>query len=122
MPYKIIWEDKGIYIKWFGIISAEENIRLNGEIYGTKLFETIDYQIGDFLDAEYATFSERDIYIIATLEKQASRWNKNLKVAHIANDPEIINAIRSYELNMRESGWEFGLFDNLEDARKWVSA
>ena len=93
MPYKISWEEKGMYIKWFGIITAEENIQLNGEIYGNKLFETLEYQIGDFLDAKHAVFSERDIHVIATLEKQASRWNKKLKVAHITKDPEIVKVI-----------------------------
>jgi len=122
MPYKISWEERGVYIKWFGIITAEENIRLNGEIYGNKLFETIEYQIGDFIDAEHATFTEREIYVIAKLEIQASRWNKRLMVAHITKDPEIVKAIKSYEYNLRESDWKFGIFDDLEDARKWVKA
>ena len=121
MPYRITWEERGIYIKWSGIITAEENIRLNGEIYGNKLFEKIDYQIGDLSEATPSVFSERDIQVITTLEKHASRWNKKLMVAHIAHDPELINSIKAYELKLIDTGWKFGIFDNLEEARKWVN-
>lgn len=121
MPYKIYWEEKGVYIQWHGVITAKENIRSNGELYGNKLFESIDYQIADFLNAEHATFSKKEIYVIAALEKHASRWNKKLMVAHIAHDPELINSIKAYELKLIDTGWKFGIFDNLEEARKWVN-
>ncbi|PKP30742.1 MAG: hypothetical protein CVU00_13430 [Bacteroidetes bacterium HGW-Bacteroidetes-17] len=122
MTYKIFWEDRGLNIKWSGIITDEEIIRPNGEIYGNKLFENIDYQIADFLNATPSIFSVRDILVIYTLEKQASRWNKKLMVAHIARDPEFINSIKAYESKMINTGWKFGIFDNLGDTRKWVNA
>ncbi len=122
MPYKVFWEEEGVYVRWSGLSDADESIKLNGDIYGCKHFDTIKYIISDTLDAELPNFSEIDIRIIAKLDEQASRWNPNLKVAHISNNPEFVQLIKSYENKMDDSGWTFGVFDNLEDARKWVDS
>jgi len=122
MPYKIQWEEKGVYIKSIGVITAKENVQINGEIYGKKNFDTIEYQISDILDADLSIFNEKDISIISQLDFSASVWNKKLKVAHITKDPELIRLIKQYEKKMGESGWEFMIFDTVEKARKWVNS
>jgi len=111
-----------MYIKWFGQASAEENINLNGEIYGDKRFDTIEYQIGDFLDVDSVDFSDKEVNVIAKLEMHASVWNKKIKAVHITKDPDLIRKIKLYETQLKGSGWQFMIFDNLEDARKWVSS
>lgn len=121
MPYKIVWEKEGVYVKWSGLSDAEEAIKLNGEIYGHRYFDTIKYIISDTLDAEIPNYSETDLRVIAKLDEQASKWNPNLKIAHISNNPEFIALINSYENKMDGSGWIFMVFDNLDDARKWVN-
>ncbi len=122
MPYKVFWEEEGVYVRWSGLSNAEESIKLNGEIYGYKYFDTIKYIISDTLDAEIPNFSEIDLRIIAKLDEQASKWNPDLKIAHISNNPEFVQLIKSYENKMDDSGWTFMVFDNLEDARKWVDS
>lgn len=122
MPYKINWEEEGVYVKWSELTTANENIRLNGEIYGYEKFDTIKYLISDILDSEFPEYTEKEIRIIAKLDAQASIWNKNLKIAHITKKQAFIDLIKSYEDQMHESGWKFMTFDNLEDARKWLSS
>lgn len=122
MPYNISWEEKGMYIKIWDEFSAEENLQLNGEIYGNKNFDAIKYQIADFLEADTSMFTTNDIKVISRLEFHASVWNKSLKVAHITRDANFIKYVKLYESQMEGSGWEFAIFDNLEDARKWVEA
>ncbi len=122
MPYKIVWEEKGVYIKSTGIVIANENLQLNGEIYGNKNFDTIEYQIANFLDADVSAFNDKEISVIARLESSASIWNKKLKVAHVTKDPEFIRLIKVYENQLEKSGWQFMIFDTVEKARKWVNA
>ncbi len=121
MPYKIQWEEKGVYVKSFGIVTANENLQLNGEIYGNKKFDTIEYQISDLLDADLSILNDKNISVISQLDFSASAWNKNLKVVHITKNTELIRLIKIYETRMGESGWQFMISDTLEDARKWVS-
>lgn len=122
MPSKLFWEEKGAYIKWSGLITADENIRVNGEIYGCKNFDTIKYLISDILDAELPDFTDTNLRVIAKLDEQASKWNPNLKIAHVSNNPESVQLIKSYENKMDDSEWTFMVFDNLEDAREWVDS
>ena len=121
MPYKIDWEDHGLLIKWTGKVTASDNIRSNGQMYGNQKFDTISYQICDFLDAEFTDYTDKQIRIISELELQASDWNKSLKVVHITKNPILIQVIKKYEKRMEPSGWKFMICDNMEDARKWVN-
>ncbi len=120
MPYKIEWEDSGLMIKWNGKVTASDNIRSNGEMYGDKRFDTLTYQICDFLDAEFTHYTDKEIRIISELELQASNWNKNLKVVHLTKNPVLVKVIKKYEKRMESSGWKFFISDSLEEARKWV--
>ncbi len=120
MPHKTYWEEKGMLIDWSGVIDSTEVLKSNGAIYGDKRFDEIRYQINDFLKAEFANFSDKEIQIIATLELQASDWNKHMKVVHVTTDPNLIADIRIYEKRMEASGWQFLICDTLDEARKWV--
>lgn len=120
MPYTIQWEEKGVYIKSSGIITSKDNVQLNGELYGKKNFDTIEYQISDLLDADLSILNEKDISVISQLDFSASVWNKNLKVAHVTKNSELIRLIKLYENKMGKSGWKFMIFNTVEDARKWV--
>lgn len=121
MPYKIQWEEKGVYVKSSGIVSAKDNLQLNGELYGNKNFDTIEYQISDLLDADLSIFNEKDISVISQLDFSASVWNKNLKVVHITKNTELIRLIKKYEQKMEKSGWQFMIFDTVDEARKWIN-
>lgn len=121
MPYTIQWEEKGVYIKSSGQITAKDNLQLNGELYGNKNFDTIEYQISDLLDADLSILNKKDISVISQLDFSASVWNKDLKVAHITKNTELIRLIKIYEERMEKSGWQFMIFDTVEEARKWVS-
>lgn len=104
MSYKISWENEGVYVKWSGKSTAEETIKLNGELYGRRKFDTIKYIISDLIDSEFPDFTELELRVIAKLDAQASVWNKNLKIAHVSKDPEFIALIKSYEVQMDDSG------------------
>ncbi len=120
MPYKITWEEQGTYIQWYGECTPEENMQANGKIYGDSRFDLIRYQISDVLQADTNSFTDRNIEVIAKLELKASIWNKSLLVAHVTRDQKLIQQIRIYEDIMKDSNWEFGIFDSLNAARVWI--
>ncbi|MBC34725.1 MAG: hypothetical protein CL663_01590 [Bacteroidetes bacterium] len=121
MPYTIKWIDRGVYTKTTGKLTFNENIKYVGELYGDRRFEDIDFQISDLLEADMSDFNEESAKRIGEFDKISTVWNPKMKVAHIAIDPGVIQIIDSYEKSMSETGWEFKLFSNLEDAMKWVS-
>lgn len=120
MPYNITWEPKGVLVKWYGKCTYKENLEANGMLYGDKRFDSIHYQISDILDADTSAFTNHDITVIARLELKATIWNKNMLVAHITQNRALIEQIKMYEVEMRDSNWKFGIFDTIEQARAWV--
>ena len=122
MPHTTYWEEKGMLIEWSGVIEATEVLKSNGAVYGDKRFDSIRYQINDLRNAEYASFTEKEINIISALELQASDWNRYMKMVHVTQDPKLIADIRQYEKKMEASGWEFLICSTVAEARQWVSA
>ena len=120
MSYTITWMPHGVVIRLSGEITFEENMKFNGKIYGDARFETIRYEIGDYRNVTKFHVSEKETTVIANLERQSSRWNNHMKVAHITSDPYMIKLIHQYEKTMANTAWEFGLFETMEEAEDWV--
>ena len=52
MTFNINWYKKGVYVKFRGIVTAQDLIDANNYVISNVNFETIDYQIFDFLFIE----------------------------------------------------------------------
>jgi len=50
MAYEIIWEEKGILVKFSGTVDEQEVMTINNIMYGDKRFDAITYQIADYTD------------------------------------------------------------------------
>ncbi len=120
MPYAIVWKPDGVIIRYSGIVSYDENIAANGQLYGDPRFESIKYQIADFLTVTDFQISKKESSIIGELDFQSTRWNSHIKVAHITQDNDIIERVKVYEETMKDTAWEFGIFNTMEEAQKWV--
>lgn len=122
MPYKIIWKPDGVIIRFFGIVSFDENMAANGQLYGDSRFESLRYQIADFSEVTDFQLSEKEASIIAQLDFQSTRWNTHVKAAHVTQNKTIIKLIDLYKEQMQETSWEVGLFNTLEEALDWVES
>ena len=52
MSYETIWEEKGIYWKYKGILTGDDLLQSNVAIYGDARFDKLRYQLIDMLDVE----------------------------------------------------------------------
>ena len=52
MTFNINWAKKGVYIKFRGVVSSQDLIDANNYVISNGKFDTIDYQIFDFLDID----------------------------------------------------------------------
>ena len=120
MPYQLIWEDTGVFVKMHGKLTFSEIMECNGEIYGDSSFDYLKYEIGDFLDVESFEVSEKETLTISRLEIQSANWNKFLKVAHVTRDKKIIELIELYKEALKDTNWEIDIFNTIEEAYAWV--
>lgn len=123
MSHTTTWEKHGIYWQFYGIVDAKEYLATDAELYNDPRSDHIKYWIWDGTDIEELAISDMHAELIASADWAATEHNKNVKGAIIATDPGIKNLMEVYiETSMEfESSWQVKIFDNIKDARQWVS-
>ena len=118
MPYTTTWTQHGVTWKYTGILTGEELLQSNLNIYGDERFDDLLYQIVDLSEVEQMTVSPILIRKIAYLDMAAAHTNPRIRVAVI--DGKQLNDI--YSENANETHWPTQDFDSMEAALVWVHA
>lgn len=124
MPYRTIWEDKGIVWEFYGDVTAQEIEDANDGFYRDLRSDDAKYQIVDATKVTSVEWNELQINITAAYDIGASHSIKNLKMAYVATDEETIYKLEKYiEVSRRlNSNWHFKGFQNIKDAREWIAS
>jgi len=124
MPYLTKWEDRGIRWEFFGDVTAEEIEKANKEFYNDERSDRAKYQIVDATKISTVEWNDLEIVKTAAYDIGAGHVIKNLKVAYVAHNKEIVSKIEKYiEISKRlNSSWIFKGFDDFESAREWVTS
>jgi len=124
MPHTTTWEKDGIWWQFHGTVDAKEFIEADAELYNDPRFDRIKYWIWDGTHIEELAIDEVHAELIAATDWAATEYNKEIKGAMIAKDKNIQKRIKRYlEVSMEfESTWQLRVFENLEEARQWVSS
>jgi len=120
MPYQIEWRDCGVYWTYTGVVTGEDILQSNFDIYGDERFDDLRYEIVNLLEAEKVEVSERHMQKVAHLDSAAARTNTNIRVAVVAREAEAVFLQTLYSKFSKENGWPTRLFESVEDAEAWV--
>jgi hypothetical protein len=121
MACELIWEEKGVLAKHYGIVSEQEVMETNDEMYGDVRFETITYQISDYTEATNIQITPKDAKIIGTLDKTSSRWtSRKMKIVVVTKDEKFVPIVLTYFREFEGTTWECRIFETLEMAYEWV--
>lgn len=122
MPYQITWRTNGVYWRYYGVLSGNELLQSNFDIFGDERFDDLRYQIVDLTDVEEVEVTEKHMRKVAHLDMAASRSNPRVKVAVVAQTDAAAKLSDLYEKFCEDkSPWITKLFRNLVDAEAWVS-
>jgi hypothetical protein len=116
MPYTTTWTQYGVIWKYTGILTGEELLQSNMDIYGDERFDDLLYQIVDLSEVESVTVTPAWIRKIVHLDMAAAHTNPRIRVAVIDGKP--LNEI--YCENANEAHWPTKDFDTMEAALAWV--
>lgn len=119
MTFNINWDKKGVYIKFRGLVTAQDLIDANNYVISNANFELINYQIFDFLNIDNFKITSYDISIIGVMDKSQTDFKKEMKVAIITDDDDVKRITSEYDQIMSGSNWITKIFSTLEDARTW---
>ena len=123
MPYETIWEENGVFQRFFGQITRDERMRASSEIHGDSRFDTIRYWIIDSLDIDSYDLGKSDAEILANTDNAASRTNPSVLMPIVCTHIIHRNNFLHYLIHLKKAGspWMGKLFDNVKTARQWIS-
>ena len=119
MQYK--WEKNGLYRQFTNKICGEEVLNINLNMQGDSRFDDIRYVINDFTKIVDFDFSDIDIHKISAVDNAASKSNPNIRIALVSTLEPLLVWIKLYCEKMKDSPYECEIFNNIDDAYKWVS-
>jgi hypothetical protein len=122
MPYTTTWTGNGVIWKYTGVLTGQEALQSNLDIYGDARFDDLRYQIADFTDVTDNQISEAYTKKIAYLDRAASQTNPNIKVAVIMKNSDFIDTADIYAELSKNSPWQVKVCHSREDADAWVGA
>ncbi|MBI9055891.1 MAG: hypothetical protein JEY96_18870 [Bacteroidales bacterium] len=120
MTFNINWDKDGVYVKFRGEVTAQDLIDANNYVISNANFDTIKYQIFDFLHIDKFSITSYDISIIGTMDKSQSEFKQDMQVAIVTEDDYVAEITREYDHFMTGSNWTTKVFPKLDDARSWV--
>ena len=120
MPYTTTWNRQGVVWTYSGVLTGQEALQSNLEIYGDERFDDLHYQIADFTAVTDNQISDLHTKKIAYLDRAAAQTNPNIKVAIVMKDVEHLNTADVYSELSKHSPWELKVCHSLEEAQAWV--
>ena len=122
MTFEAIWEEKGIYWKYSGILTGDDILQSNVSIYGDSRFDKLRYQLLDMLDVESFDVDTEAMEEVTAMDLGASQTNPNLIVAVVATQVQARRLVELYENTTGGAPWETEIFESVEAARAWITS
>lgn len=121
MPYKITWQEHGVVWHYSGVLTGNELLQSNLDIFGDERFDDIRYQIVNLAGADKIEVTEGHMRKIAYLDMAAARTNPRVKVAVVSdNDAATQLSVHYDKFCDAKSPWESRVFSSIEEAEAWV--
>lgn len=122
MAYATEWEKHGVLWRYWGIVTGNELIKSNLDIYGDERFDAMKYQIVDLSKVSTFNVTRDEMLKVAAYDRAAALSNPRVRVAVITDLTAIKSLTRLYDAENIKSPWETEIFTDIEDARIWAGA
>ena len=123
MSYELIWEDRGVLFQFQNVVTGDELVQSNLDVYADPKFESIEYELAMFSDSVEFEASSETVRRVANMHAEASKRNPNIIVAIVASQLVIRGLANLYRLNSEIAGgtWETEFFETEQEAREWLA-
>lgn len=122
MPVELRYEDGGAGVRFIctGIVSGDEMLAANEEVYSPDRLEALRYHLTDFTGAESFNFPKDVVRQIAFQDEKAAETNPNLIMA-VAGDRDLIFGLsRMWQAFVGEEHVKTHVFRTVAEAEAWI--
>ncbi len=123
MPYELMWEDRGVLWRFGDVVTDDELVQCNLDVYSDPKFESIEYELAIFPDSMVFEASVATVRRVAEMDVEASGRNPKIVVAIVATQRVIRGLANLYRLQTEATGglWKTAHFKTEEEARRWLA-
>ena len=121
MPYRITWEQNGVYCQFWGEVEAANVIAMLRDISSDGRFDTIHYWLTDYLDVTHQHIVAEEVDEMIALEFAHHCSNSRYYAVAVANDAGILALLRYWTSHHPDQN-QLAYFTTVEEARAWIAA
>ncbi len=123
MSYELIWENRGVVFRFRDIVTGDELVQSNLDVYADPKFERIEYELAIFSDSVKFEASSETVRRVAEMDAAASNRNPKVIVAIVASQLVIRGLVNLYRLQSEVAGgtWQTEFFETEPEARNWLA-
>ncbi|ADE55575.1 hypothetical protein [Coraliomargarita akajimensis] len=119
MPFTTEWIEHGVIWRYSGILTGEELIQSNLDIYGDPRFDDLRFQIVDLREITELDVNDRCMKRIAHLDMAAARTNPRIRVAVIEGKAHS-HLNNAYLSSVQDGHWPAAAFSSEAEALQWA--
>lgn len=122
MIYKFEWIDNNAHVTFDDAVNFNDINQADEKIFSDLRFDLMKYAIFDFSNIQKFNVTKEEAQIIGILDKSASIWNRNIRIALVSTNIELIAMSEVYKTNLIGSKWTVRIFSDFENALKWCNS
>ena len=124
MAHITTWEDNGVHWDVSGELDSDEVVEFNEELSNCRRLTELTYFIWDSSKVTIISADKDDAALASVFGKLISKYNEGIKGAFVASDCHLKALVQEYIDYAKglDSAWELMLFEDADDARKWVAS
>lgn len=124
MAAELLWDDRHFIIKYAGVVTPEESIRVHDELVADGRCDDVSFGMVDCRDVERFTHTPRDFEVLGSYVKAFFKISRRdtIRVAVVAGDEESAQASQTVIDNSGrgDSGWYSRVFLDYAEALEWA--
>ena len=123
MPYELIWEDRGVVLRFWGVASDHDYRQSSLEFYGHPKAADIDYTLVDYTDVTKLDYSINFLRSSAASDAEASKRSPSMRVAIVGKEQLLLGLTNMYltHFDLQGGTWEHVQFTTVDEARVWLA-
>jgi len=119
MAHMVEWDGNNVMVQLSGAISLSEITDVTIEVNSDDRFVHMKYSIYDFTNVSDMISKNRDFSNIVQMDKSSAQWKKQLKIANVSNNRDILEVTEEYAIRVLETSWDVQNFATIDEARAW---
>lgn len=120
MPYEVTLEHRGVYKRFWGVVTAAEFEQAIADVQNLPDFDSLRYTINDFLAVTGHHITPRDVTMFVAYGLGAQFSNAKVMLLIVTDQPSVIELVSTnYAPRM---DYPLSFFATVADARKWLTS